>query len=178
MLEMPDQWSDEGHVVVQDVMGFVVNETVEKPLFSAIGLTGGQNSFEGLGQVAGQALLGNVAGGAVAQRLDGKVLTAVRRHENDRHERVFDADGLHQFQPVHLRHEHVGDDHLGRLLLQRGEGFSAIGREGRLPAVHLLHDGAGQVAIHGRVVHHQDRVRRSRGFERLRLVRLFHLGIV
>src|SRR5437870_474412 len=82
-------------------------EPAQEALLLLLGLGGSEHLLEGFGQVAGQALLGDVAGRTFLQRLNGDVLAAVGRHQDDGHQRVAGADGLDQLQAVHLGHEHV-----------------------------------------------------------------------
>ncbi len=105
VLQVADQRRNQGAVVVQDEIGFVAHQAVHNAAAVAVALGRRQDLFERFGQVAGQALLGHVAGGPLLQCLDGDVLAAVSRHQNDWHAREFDTNGLHQLQAVHLGHQ-------------------------------------------------------------------------
>ncbi|MFO0846697.1 MAG: hypothetical protein U0797_30735 [Gemmataceae bacterium] len=163
LLQVADQRRDQAGVVLDDEPGLEHVHPLQQPRLLDLGLRRGEDLLQGVGQVAGEDLLGHVTGGALLKGLDGDVLAAVRRHQDDRHQGVLGADGLDELQAVHLGHEHVGEHDVGALRLEHRQRLGAVAGEQRVPATHLLDDGAGEVAVHGRVVHHQHGVGRRGG---------------
>ncbi len=160
---MADQRRDQPGIVIEREVRLEGVEVSEEALLLLLGLGGGKNLLKGFGEIAGQTLLGDVAGGPFLEGLDGDVLAAVSGHENDGQGGIFAANGLHELQAVHLRHEHVGQDDIGHFLLEQSQRLDAVASEEGMPASHFLDDGPGEMPVHGRVVHHENGVTGGRG---------------
>ena len=164
-VKSPSRWLTSGATIAGVVFDLIMrlgpHHGVEDAAFAHLGLGGGKDLIERLGEVLGQALLGDVAGRSLFEGADGEVLAAVGGHQDDGRQRILGAHGLDQFQAVHLRHEHVGKNDVGRHLGNNVQGFDAVAGEEGLPALGLLNDGAGQPPVHRGVVHHEHGVDRK-----------------
>jgi hypothetical protein len=107
--------------------------------------------------------LGQVVGRALAHGGDRRVDRAVGGHDHRDGLRIQLAGLLHQIQPAHARHAQVGQDQVGRELLELGQGLEAIG--GRLHPEPLVPEQLGQSRPGVRlVVHDQDAGARGPGY--------------
>ena len=97
--------------------------------------------------MGGEGVLGDVAGGALAQGLDRDLLVAEGRDQDDRHLRVVVADVLDQLDARHAGHAQVGEDEVGLPPLERGQGLVAVAGELELQPLDALEVGTQEVAI-------------------------------
>jgi hypothetical protein len=156
VLELADEGRDRGDVVGDHEARFGLDEALEDELLLLVGLRDLEHFEDGLGELAGEVLLGDVAGGALLQGLDGDLFAAVRGHQDDRERWVVLADGLDELKAVHLGHLEIGDDDVGDVLRDRRQGFAAVLRVDRVQADVFFEEAAGQAPVHRGVIDDED----------------------
>jgi len=156
-LQMGREQRDQAGVVFQNKPIFQIADAFQQRLAAAVDPGGRQHAVEGFVQVALQGALGDVAGRAPLQRLHGRVLAPLRRHQDDGRRRVAVADRLHQFQPVHARHVQVGHHGGARLAPEDRQRLPAVAGEHGPEPRPSFHQAADEAPRRRRIVHHQDR---------------------
>ena len=104
--------------------------------------------------------LGNVAGGALLQRLHRDLATPVGSHQDHGQRGISLADRLDQLEPVDLRHHQIRDDDVRLSLLDGAQRLGAVdpgaGLEARGLQDALDHQGLiGAVVDDQYVLHHE-----------------------
>ncbi len=87
-----------------------------------------QGPLDGMTQNLGVQGLGQVIEGPELDGLHGVLITGKPGEHNYQGIRVIQAEILHQFHASHLRHDHIGDDQIIGVDLERRHGFLAVGR--------------------------------------------------
>ncbi len=98
----------------------------------------------------------DVAGGALAQRLDRSLLVARGGHQHHRHVRVAVPHLGDQLQAVDLGHHQVGEHQVGQPLGHQLQRLPAAGGVADLEILMTLDEMAGQLALDRRVVDDED----------------------
>ena len=128
--------------------------------------------FDARQQILRRKRLHEVIVGAGGDAFEGGRFAGSRREQDDRNtarERI-GAQRRHQFEAVHLRHHHVGDDHIGPAIAGSGQRGHAVCHGLDLPA--LSEQPADVVAHVGVVVGKQ-----NASLLRLRLFDRYHIGL-
>ena len=88
-------------------------QAIHQPDLTAFLLGCGQHVLDRLDQHRRQHALGHVAGGTRLQRPDRRLFAAPAGHQNHGNQGILADDLRDQFQPVHFRHDQVGQHEIG-----------------------------------------------------------------
>jgi hypothetical protein len=107
-------------------------------------------------KLLGEHLLGNIIRRPPLQGLDRDLLAAFGRHQDDRQHRVFLADFGHEFQPVHLRHLHVGQNEVRQVQLDLMESLHPVVGVMHFPIGMFLQQTAGEFTIDRGIIDYEN----------------------
>ena len=157
LLDQVDEWSDQVRIIVELKGGFPASQVLQKLASVAMGSRESKDSLDGLGQVAGQVFLGEIVRGAGSESSHGGFLTAESRHQDQRDGGEVGADLLNQLQPVHIGHDQVGEDEVGRLATNSLQCLEAATGEDQPKPAHGLQQARNHLVLELRIVNDEQR---------------------
>src|SRR5271155_2007874 len=81
-------------------------------------------------QVAGEMSFVDVTGGAAAQSDGSNLIGAIRGHQDDREDRMVFFELADQMKAIDVGHLQIGQDQIGDVIGDGGEGVGAVGGVG------------------------------------------------